>query len=236
MPPQRPLICVPTYNEARNIERLFPAIWFEVPDAHVLVVDDGSPDGTGQIVDAWAEREERVSVIHRTEKRGLGPAYVAAFRWALEHNEYDAIVQMDADFSHKPEYLPELIGQLERYDLVIGSRYIAGGGTSDWGLARRLISRGGGAYARAVLGIDIHDLTAGFVAWRPDALRALELERIAASGYVFQIEMKYRSLRAGLRALEVPIVFPDRTDGDSKMTPSIALEALWRVPALRFKS
>ena len=229
------LVCIPTYNESENIRQIVPAILGVVPHANLLILDDNSPDGTGQLADALAKADPRVFVLHRTQKAGLGPAYIAGFEWGLEKG-YEVIVEMDADFSHKPSYLPALLEQVDSYDVVVGSRYIAGGGTSDWGLVRRVISRGGGIYARAILGLDIQDLTAGFVAWRREVLQALDLSDVEASGYVFQIEMKYRAVRAGFKVLEVPIVFPDRIAGESKMTPNIALEALWRVWRIRFKA
>lgn len=228
------LICMPTYNEAENLPLILPAIFEQAPHAHVLVIDDASPDGTGELADAWAARDERVHVLHRQGKQGLGPAYLAGFAWGLERG-YDVIVEMDADFSHQPHHLPELLSQTDRYDVVVGSRYIAGGGTRDWGVMRRLISRGGGLYARTILGLDIQDLTAGFVAWRRHVLETLDLSGVEASGYVFQIELKYRAHRAGFRILEVPITFPDRTRGVSKMTPDIAAEALWRVWKIRLR-
>lgn len=228
------VICMPTYNEAENLPNIIPAIFEVLPDVHVLVLDDNSPDGTGQIADGLAADDARVHVLHRTKKEGLGPAYLAGFAWALER-DYDAILEMDADFSHQPRYLKDMVAGLERYDVVVGSRYVAGGGTSDWGLARRVISRGGGLYARTILGVDVQDLTAGFVAWRREVLERLDLKGIEASGYVFQIEMKYRAHQAGFRILETPITFPDRTVGESKMTPDIALEALWRVWKIRMK-
>lgn len=225
---------MPTYNEKENLPKILPAIFEQVPEVHVLVIDDQSPDGTGEMADAMASEDERIHVLHRTKKEGLGPAYIAGFRWAIEHG-YDTILEMDADFSHQPRYLPEMIAQTRRYDVVVGSRYIAGGGTSDWGLMRRVISRGGGLYARTILNIDVQDLTAGFIAWRREVLEGIDFSDVEASGYVFQIEMKYRAFRKGYRILEVPIVFPDRQEGDSKMTPDIALEALWRVWKIRFK-
>jgi dolichol-phosphate mannosyltransferase len=228
------LICIPTYNEAENIQPIIAAIHEVVPEVHVLVIDDNSPDGTGDIADDLAAADERIHALHRTEKAGLGRAYVAGFEWALER-DYERIVEMDADFSHQPKYLPEMIGQLDGYDVVVGSRYVAGGGTEDWGLVRKIISRGGGIYARTILGIDVQDLTAGFVAWRADVLRDIGFEQVEASGYVFQIEMKYRAHKKGYRILEVPIVFPDRVVGVSKMSPNIAAEALWRVWGIRFK-
>lgn len=230
----RALICMPTYNEAENLRPIIQAIHDVVPEVHILVIDDNSPDGTGDIADELSERDERVHVLHRTEKAGLGQAYIAGFRWALEH-DYERVVEMDADFSHQPKYLPEMIGQLDNYDVVVGSRYVAGGGTKDWGLVRKVISRGGGLYSRTILGIDVQDLTAGFVAWRAEVLEDISFEDVEASGYVFQIEMKYRAHKKGYKILEVPIVFPDRIAGESKMTPDIAAEALWRVWKIRFK-
>ncbi len=228
------LICMPTYNEAENIDKIVPAVLDAVDGIEILVIDDASPDGTGQMADALAAANPRVHVLHRQGKQGLGPAYVAGFRWGLEHG-YDAMIEMDADFSHQPLHLPEIVAQLERYDVVVGSRYVAGGGTRDWGLVRRLISRGGGFYARTILGVDVRDLTAGFVGWRAESLRRLDLDSVEAAGYVFQIEMKYRAHQLGLSILEVPIVFPDRVEGESKMTPNIAVEALWRVWKIKLK-
>lgn len=230
----RTLICMPTYNEAENIRPIIQAIHDVVPEVHVLVIDDNSPDGTGEMADELADRDERVHVLHRTEKAGLGKAYIAGFGWALEH-DYERIVEMDADFSHQPKYLPDMISQLDRFDVCVGSRYVAGGGTEDWGLLRKVISRGGGLYSRTILGIDVQDLTAGFVAWRAEVLESLDLSDVEASGYVFQIEMKYRAHKKGYRLVEIPIVFPDRIAGESKMTPDIAAEALWRVWKIRFK-
>lgn len=228
------LICMPTYNEAGNLPNIIPAVLEVLPGAHLLILDDNSPDGTGQLADAIAADDPRVHVLHRTKKEGLGPAYLAGFAWGLAR-DYDAILEMDADFSHPPRYLLDMIAGLERYDVVVGSRYVAGGGTSDWGLLRRAISRGGGLYARTILGVDVQDLTAGFVGWRREVLERLDLDGIEASGYVFQIEMKYRAHQAGFRILETPITFPDRTVGESKMTPDIAFEALWRVWKIRRK-
>lgn len=230
----RTLICMPTYDEAENIRPIIAAIQEVAPQVHVLVIDDNSPDGTGDIADELAASDERVHVLHRNEKVGLGKAYIAGFKWALAR-DYEYIIEMDADFSHQPKYLPEMIAQLASYDVVVGSRYVAGGGTEDWGAIRKVISRGGGIYARMILGIDVQDLTAGFVGWRAGVLGDLDLEDVEASGYVFQIEMKYRAYKRGYRLLEIPIVFPDRTVGMSKMSPNIAAEALWRVWGIRFK-
>jgi dolichol-phosphate mannosyltransferase len=230
----RTLICMPTYNEAENLRPITQAVHAVVPEVHILVIDDNSPDGTGDIADEIADSDERIHVLHRTEKAGLGKAYIAGFEWALAHG-YERIVEMDADFSHQPKYLPDMIGQLDHYDVVVGSRYVAGGGTEDWGVLRKIISRGGGMYSRTILGVDVQDLTAGFVAWRAEALANLDLEDVEASGYVFQIEMKYRAFKQDYKILEIPIVFPDRIVGESKMTPDIAAEALWRVWKIRFK-
>ena len=229
----KPLVCMPTYNEAENLRPILRAIHDEMPAIDVLVIDDDSPDGTGEIADEIAEQEDYVHVLHRTEKAGLGPAYLAGFDWALAR-DYDGVVEMDADFSHQPKYLPQMVDQLGNYDVVIGSRYVAGGGTEDWGALRKFISRGGGRYARAVLGFDIQDPTAGFVAWRREVLEAIDLQSVDSSGYVFQIEMKYRAYKAGFSILEIPITFPDRLAGESKMSADIALEALTQVWSLKF--
>ena len=229
----RTLIVIPTYNEAENLPRIVPAVFAQVPDAHVLVVDDGSPDGTGDLADALAQDDPRVHVLHRTQKDGLGRAYVAGFRWALER-DYEAIFEFDADFSHDPAVLPTMIRLLTAdTDVVIGSRYVRGGGTKHWPLSRKLISRGGGLYARTVLGVGVRDLTSGFIGWRRAVLAALDLDLIDASGYGFQIEMKYRAIKAGFRVLETPIVFVDREVGTSKMSSGIFVEALGLVWKLR---
>lgn len=229
------LICMPTYNERDNIGPITTAILEVVPDVHILVIDDNSPDGTGDLADELSAADERIHVLHRTEKAGLGPAYIAGFRWGLKRN-YQRLFEMDADFSHQPKYLPEMIAQLDDYDVVIGSRYVAGGGTENWGVIRRFISRGGGIYARTILGVDIQDLTAGFIGWRAPVLEAIDLDTVEASGYVFQIEMKYRAHQRGYRILEIPITFPDREVGESKMNSGIAMEAITRVWKIRLKN
>lgn len=229
------LICMPTYNEAGNIRRITAAIHEVVPDVGILIIDDASPDGTGDIADELAALDSRIHVLHRKGKEGLGPAYLAGFAWGLER-DWDAIIEMDADFSHQPKYLSGMIQNLEKWDVVVGSRYVDGGGTENWGPVRKLISRGGGLYARSILGIPIKDLTAGFVAWRRHVLEGIDLSGVEASGYVFQIEMKYRAYQAGYSIHEMPITFPDREVGESKMTPSIAAEALTRVWRIRLKS
>jgi dolichol-phosphate mannosyltransferase len=227
-------LVLPTYNEAENLEAFVAAVRDKLPaSAHVLVVDDNSPDGTGEIADRLAEADENVSVLHRPNKEGLGPAYIAGFRRALSGGA-GLVLEMDSDFSHDPAYLPRLLEAADRADLVIGSRYVEGGGVSEWGALRRAISRGGSAYARFVLGLEVHDLTGGFKCFRREVLEAIDLDSIQAHGYAFQVEMTYRVVQRGFRVLEVPIVFRDRQAGSSKMDRSIVAEAAWRVPLLRF--
>ncbi len=227
-------LILPTYDEAENIEAFVEAVRDKLPtSARVLIVDDNSPDGTGRIADRLAERHEGVSVLHRPRKEGLGPAYLAGFRRALAEGA-GLVLEMDSDFSHDPAYLPRLLEAADRADVVIGSRYVPGGGVSDWGPLRRAISRGGSAYARLVLGVGVHDLTGGFKCFRREVLEAIDLESIDARGYAFQVEMTYRAIRAGFGVVEVPIVFRDRQAGSSKMDRGIVAEAIWRVPLLRF--
>jgi dolichol-phosphate mannosyltransferase len=229
-------LVLPTYNEAGNVESFVAAARSKLPEsARILIVDDNSPDGTGAIADRLAEADERIAVLHRQHKEGLGPAYVAGFRRAMAGGA-GLILEMDADFSHDPAYLPRLLEAAERADLVLGSRYVAGGGVSDWGPLRRVISRGGSAYARLVLGVDVRDLTGGFKCFRREVLEAIDLDSIQARGYAFQVEMTYRAIRAGFRVAEVPIVFRERRVGSSKMDGSIVAEAIWQVPRLRFGS
>ena len=228
-------VILPTYNEAENLERIVGAVLEQLPDPRrVLVVDDNSPDGTGKLADRLAESDESVSVLHRERKAGLGPAYLAGFRVALDGGA-ERIVEMDADFSHDPAYLPRLIEATEGADLAIGSRYVPGGGVTEWGAVRRFISRGGSAYARMALGLPIRDLTGGFKCFRRVVLETIDLDSIQARGYAFQVETTYRAIRAGFRVVEVPIVFKDRADGTSKMSKAIVAEAIWRVPAMRFR-
>jgi dolichol-phosphate mannosyltransferase len=227
-------VILPTYDEAENLERIVGAVLEQLsPSGTVLVVDDNSPDGTGEIADRLAGSDGSVRVLHRTRKEGLGPAYLAGFHLALDAGA-ERIVEMDADFSHDPAYLPRLIGAAENADLVIGSRYVPGGGVTEWGQMRRFISRGGSAYARMVLDLPIRDLTGGFKCFRREVLEAIELDTIEARGYAFQVETTYRAIRAGFRVVEIPIVFKDRRDGTSKMRGAIVAEAIWRVPAMRF--
>ncbi len=228
-------LVLPTYNEAENIERFLAAVREKLPEkARILVVDDNSPDGTGRIADRLAAADDRIAVLHRPGKGGLGPAYIAGFRRALAEGA-GLILEMDSDFSHDPAYLPRLLEASKRADLTIGSRYVEGGGVSDWGVLRRAISRGGSAYARLVLGVSVQDLTGGFKCFRREVLESIDLDSIEARGYAFQVEMTYRALQRGFKVVEVPIVFRDRQAGSSKMNRSIVAEAIWRVPLLRFR-
>ncbi len=228
-------LVLPTYNEAGNVEQVVAASLAQLPaDGRVLIVDDASPDGTGAIGDRLAAAQpQRIEVLHRPRKGGLGPAYIAGFRRALEAGA-GFVFEMDADFSHDPADLPRLLAAMGGADLAIGSRYVAGGGVEAWSPSRRLISRGGSAYARRVLRLGVHDLTGGFKCFRRSVLEAVDLDSVDAKGYAFQIELTYRVARAGFRIAEVPIVFHDRRDGVSKMTAAIAAEAAWRVPWLRY--
>lgn len=227
-------LVLPTYNEAENIEPFVAAVLEKLPaGSRILVVDDSSPDGTGAIADRIAGEDERVDVLHRPRKEGLGPAYLAGFRHALAQGA-GLLIEMDADFSHEPAYLPRLLETSARADLVIGSRYVPGGGVGDWGATRRAISRGGSAYARLVLGVGVRDLTGGFKCFRREVLERIDLDSIRSRGYAFQIELTLRAIQHGFDVVEVPIVFRDRRVGSSKMDRSIVLEAIWRVPLLRF--
>jgi dolichol-phosphate mannosyltransferase len=232
-------LVLPTYNEAENLERIvraaLPQLASATADHHILVVDDGSPDGTGEIADRLAAELGPVEVLHRTAKEGLGRAYLAGFERALASGA-DLVMEMDADFSHDPADLPRLIAAAEDADLVLGSRYVPGGGVTDWGLFRRLLSRGGSWYARVVLGVPVQDLTGGFKCFRRETLEGIDYRNTHADGYGFQIEITYRAVKAGFRVKEVPIVFRDRKEGTSKMSPRIAIEAVWKVPALRARS
>jgi dolichol-phosphate mannosyltransferase len=228
-------LVLPTYNEASNLEAMVGAARAQLPERRrVLVVDDSSPDGTGEIADRLAAAHDDVEVLHRTAKEGLGPAYVAGFGAALAAGA-ELVAQMDADFSHDPADLPRLLAAAGSADLVLGSRYVAGGEVEDWGAVRRAISRGGSAYARAALGVGLRDLTSGFKVFRREVLAAIELGSLASLGYAFQVETTYRALRQGFRVVEVPIVFRDRRVGESKMSRRIVAEAAWRVPAMRLR-
>ena len=224
----RVLVIVPTYEEVHNLASIVERLLAAVPAVHVLVVDDNSPDGTGALADRLMAQDRRVSVLHRAEKAGLGAAYVAGFRWAQERG-YDVVVEMDADGSHAPEQLPRLLAALESADLVLGSRWVEGGRILNWPRSRELLSRGGNAYVRLVLGVPLQDATGGFRAYRREVLDALPLDDVASHGYCFQVDLAWRTTRAGYRVVEVPITFVERVRGDSKMSRAIVLEALWRV-------
>jgi dolichol-phosphate mannosyltransferase len=229
----RACVVLPTYNEIENLPLILPAILAAAPEVDVLVVDDNSPDGTGKSADAWAANEPRVRVLHRPRKEGLGRAYLAGFAEALDRG-YGLVLEMDADFSHDPDRLPALLDAARESDLVLGSRYVRGGGTVHWGLGRRALSRGGSLYARTILGVPISDLTGGFKCFRRETLEALDLRSVRSTGYAFQIELTYRAWKRGFRIREVPIVFADRRVGRSKMSRRIVLEALWMVWKIRF--
>ena len=229
------VICIPTYNEIENLPRVVPAVLAAVPQAHVLIVDDNSPDGTGRMADELAARDPRIHVLHRKGKEGLGKAYLGAFAWALERN-YQFVFEFDADLSHNPRYLPGFIQALASgADMVVGSRRVAGGGVENWSPVRRFISWGGSFYSRVVLGVPLQDLTGGFNGFRRETLQGIGLEQVSSSGYCFQIELKYRALRRGFKVVEGPIVFPDRTHGVSKMSSKIFLEAIMQVWKLRLR-
>jgi dolichol-phosphate mannosyltransferase len=235
-PMREPWLVLPTYNERENIEELVGAVRPMLPaSAHVLIVDDNSPDGTGDVANRLAAENDNVSVLHRPFKDGLGPAYVAGFRLALAEGA-GLILEMDSDFSHEPAYLPRLLDAARNADLVIGSRYVVGGGVGDWGAMRRAISRGGSLYARLALGVGVRDLTGGFKCFRREVLEAIDLDTVQSRGYAFQVELTYRAIQHGFTVVEVPIVFRDRRRGSSKMDRSIVAEAVWRVPLLRLES
>jgi dolichol-phosphate mannosyltransferase len=225
------VVCLPTYNERENLSRVIDAL--EPLRVRVLVIDDSSPDGTGEIAERLAAERDWVSVLHRERKEGLGPAYLAGFREVLR-GDAEYVLEMDADLSHDPADVPRLIEACASgADLVLGSRYVEGGGTENWGHGRRFVSAGGSFYARTLLGVPIRDLTGGFKCFRREVLERIDLDSVHSKGYAFQIELTYRTLRAGYSVVEVPIVFADRTHGDSKMSRAIFLEAVVRVPALR---
>lgn len=227
------LICIPTYNERENIDRIVPATLEVVPEAHILVVDDNSPDGTGELAETLAAADERVHVLHRAGKEGLGRAYQDGFAWAVERS-YEFVFEMDADFSHQPAYLPGFLEALGDADVVVGSRRVPGGAVEDWGAIRRFVSWGGSQYAKNVLGVHVQDLTGGFNGFRRRVLEhVLEAGGIRSNGYGFQVELKYRAVRAGFRVIEMPIVFPDRERGVSKMSSKIIGEAMINVVKLR---
>ena len=224
----RVAVVVPTYNERENLESVAGRVREAVPDADLLIVDDNSPDGTGELADKLAAADPRIHVMHRAGKSGLGAAYIAGFRWALER-DYGAMVEMDADGSHQPEDLPRLLGALEHADLVVGSRWVPGGKIVNWPKSREFISRGGNIYVRLMLGLSVRDATGGFRAYRAGALRQIGLDQVVSQGYCFQIDLTLRTVRAGLTIAEIPITFIERAHGTSKMSNAIVREALWRV-------
>jgi dolichol-phosphate mannosyltransferase len=232
---ERALVVVPTYNERTNVPLLVPAILIQDPRLEVLVVDDNSPDGTGQLADDLAKNDARVHVLHRPAKQGLGKAYIAGFTWALERG-YDYVFEMDADFSHDPRFLPEFLRAIETADLVVGSRYKSGVNVINWPMSRLLLSIGANQYARVVTGLPIADSTGGFKCFRRQVLAAIELDRVRSNGYAFQIEMTFRAWKKGFRIAEIPIVFTDRVEGQSKMNRKIVREAIWMVWWLRLRS
>jgi len=232
---ERALVVVPTYNERTNIPLLVPAILLQDPRLEVLVVDDNSPDGTGQLADDLARADSRVHVLHRPVKAGLGKAYLAGFRWALDHG-YDYVFEMDADFSHDPKFLPEFLRAVEDADLVIGSRYKAGVNVINWPMSRLLLSIGANQYARIVTGLPLDDSTGGFKCFRRQVLESIALDRVKSNGYSFQIEMSFLAWKKGFRLREIPIVFTDRVEGQSKMSKKIVREAIWMVWWLRLRS
>ena len=227
-PVERVLVVIPTYDESENIERIVGRLRAAVPAADVLVADDNSPDGTGELADKLAADDPQVHVLHRPGKEGLGAAYLAGFAWALER-DYDAVVEMDADGSHRPEDLPRMLGALAHADLVLGSRWVPGGQVLNWPRHRLLLSRGGNTYARIALGVPLRDITGGFRAFRRQTLVGLDLTEVASQGYCFQVDLAWRSVRLGYTVVEVPITFAEREYGTSKMSGSIVREALWRV-------
>lgn len=231
--PERALVIIPTYNEAPNLPNIVPQVLAQDPRLEILVVDDNSPDGTGRIAASLAERDPRVHVLHREGKRGLGTAYLSGFRWALEQG-YDYVFEMDADFSHDPAHLKDFLKAIEDADLVLGSRYLGGRVTVvNWPMTRLLLSYAANIYARRVTGLAIWDLTGGFKCFRRRVLEAIDLSQVRSNGYAFQIEMSVRAWRKKFRLKEIPIVFVDRTEGDSKMNRAIVREAIWMVPRLR---
>ena len=229
----KPLVCIPTYNERENIEKLLNRIFEELPIAEVMVIDDGSPDGTGDLVDSLAKNDRRIHCIHRAGKMGLGTAYIAAFKWALER-DYTHCFEMDADFSHDPKDLPRLLEATEDYDIAIGSRFYAGRlSIVNWPLSRLILSMAASLYVRVVIGIPLWDCTTGFKCFKRDVLAHLPLDKVKSEGYSFQIDLNFRATRLGYRVGEIPIVFSDRAEGGSKMSKKIVFEAIWRVWQLR---
>ena len=234
-PSQRALVVFPTYNERENIDKIVHAVLPLDPRIHVLIVDDNSPDGTGEIADRLAGQESKVQVLHREKKEGLGRAYLAGFRWAIEQ-KFDYIFEMDADFSHGPEYIKDFLREIKSHDLVIGSRYISGVNVINWPMSRLLLSYFANVYTRVITGLPLRDATGGFKCFRREVLESIDLDAVTSSGYSFQIEMSMRVWKKGFRIKEIPIIFVDRTAGESKMSKKIMREAIWMVWWLRLKS
>ena len=224
----RILVIVPTYNERESLPVIVERLRSSVPQAHILIADDNSPDGTGEVAEGLAAGDDHVRVMHRHAKDGLGAAYIAGFTWGMQ-NGFDVLVEMDADGSHQPEQLPRLLGALRDADLVLGSRWVAGGGTENWSRAREILSRGGNLYTRTMLGVPLYDATGGFRAFRADTLRGIDLHTVASQGYCFQVDLAWRAVQRGFTVTEVPITFVERSMGTSKMSRAIVAEALWRV-------
>ncbi|MBY8881026.1 polyprenol monophosphomannose synthase [Actinacidiphila acidipaludis] len=224
------LVIIPTYNEAENVKPIVGRVRAAVPDAHVLVADDNSPDGTGKLADELAAADDQVHVLHRKGKEGLGAAYLAGFRWGIDEG-YGVLVEMDADGSHQPEELPRLLTALKSADLVLGSRWIPGGRVVNWPKSREILSRGGSTYSRLMLDVPIRDVTGGYRAFRKETLEGLGMSEVASAGYCFQVDLAWRAVKAGFHVVEVPITFVERERGDSKMSRNIVAEALWRVTA-----
>jgi dolichol-phosphate mannosyltransferase len=222
------LVIIPTFNEFESLPMILERVRSSVPEVHILVADDNSPDGTGRLADEFADRDANIHVMHRLGKEGLGAAYLAGFAWALQQG-YDVVVEMDADGSHQPEQLPRLLDALREADLVLGSRWVVGGGTENWPKSRQFLSKGGSFYTRVLLGIPLRDVTGGYRAFRADALRKLDLHEVASQGYCFQVDLAWRASQRHLKVVEVPITFVERTAGSSKMSQKIVVEALWRV-------
>lgn len=229
----RIVVIIPTFNERESLAAIVGRVRSSVPEVEILIIDDNSPDGTGAIADDLAAAEPKVQVMHRVGKEGLGAAYLAGFSWALQ-NSFDVVVEMDADGSHQPEQLPRLLAALRGADLVLGSRWIAGGGTENWSKGREILSRGGNFYTRTMLGVPLHDATGGYRAFRADTLRKLDLHDVASQGYCFQVDLAWRAVQRGLVVAEVPITFVERVAGTSKMSQRIVVEALWRVTVWGF--
>lgn len=230
----RALVIIPTYNEKENISLIIGEIRRYLPEVHILVVDDSSPDGTGEIVQSLKNQDQRLHLLSRRGKEGLGKAYLAGFEWGIQ-NGYEVLVEMDADFSHRPVDLVQILKVIPDYDFVVGSRYVPQGGTINWGIWRKIISRGGSLYSRLILGFPLNDWTGGFNAWKVETLKKINLSSVESNGYSFQIELKYKAMKAGCQGFESPIVFEDRRVGNSKMSSRIVFEALVRVWMLKFQ-